>query len=374
MTRPFHIDYRALALSTLASLCICSAVSLAQVQHEHFRVEKVNDHVYAFNAGDGTQHWVNGNSYAIITKDGVFVIDSHVSPMIAEANIAAIRKITDRPVKFLLNTHWHWDHNLGQGVYKQHFPDIQIIAQTETREIFVRRGPAFLERRTSGQFDTYIAEYEKALAEGKDEEGTPLTAESRKQYEYTLHALKVYKPDVPRLEIVPPDVTFEKSLTIHLGEQEIHIRHEHRANTPGDAYVWLPQDSILFTGDILVHPIPYCFGGYFEEWVQQLDTMLSMRPKVILPGHGEVLRDTMYLRTVRDAFARLIEQTKAGFAKGITDPDTLRASIDMSHFRTIMAGDDFNRNWAFDNYMMRPGVARLVKELTGQLAVDTAAN
>lgn len=365
------IRRKLLALSCTAMLL--PAIVTAQ-QNEHFRVEKVNDHVYAFISGDGTQHWVDGNSYAIVTDEGVLVVDAHGMPVIAEANIAAIRQITDRPIKYLLNTHWHWDHNLGHVAYTKAFPDIQIISHERTREIFLRRGPVFLEKRKGGQFDQYIAEYSKALKEGKEEDGTALTSDSRKQYEYTLAALERYKPDAVNTELIPPDVTFERDLTLHLGGREIQIRHEHKANTPGDAYVWLPQDSILITGDILVHPIPYCFGSFFKEWVQQLDTMLALKPKIILPGHGDVLRDTMYLRTVRDAFVSLIEQTEAGIARGITNADTLRANVDMSRFRTIMAGKDYNRNWAFDNYFIQPAVTRLVKELTGQITSDTVGN
>lgn len=373
MTKRLPYLCSGVALWLAVCLSVLPQLLLAQ-QPEHFHVEKVNDHVYAFNSGDGTQHWVDGNSYAIITDDGVFVVDAHGMPVIAESNIAAIRQITDRPIKYLLNTHWHWDHNLGLSAYEKAFPDIQIIAHVKTREIILRRGPAFVEKRKGGQFDQYITEYSKALTEGKEEDGTELTADERKQYEYTLAALERYKPDVVNTELIAPEVTFEKNLTLHLGGREIQIRHEHKANTPGDAYIWLPQDSILITGDILVHPIPYCFGSFMQEWVIQLDTMLALKPKIILPGHGEILRDTMYLRTVRDAFASLIEQAQAGIAKGITDPDTLRAAIDMSRFRTVMAGDDYNRNWAFDNYFIQPSVPRLLKELTGQITSDTVGN
>jgi glyoxylase-like metal-dependent hydrolase (beta-lactamase superfamily II) len=339
-----------------------------------FTVQKINDHVYAFITPDPTLDWVDGNSYAIVTDEGVFVVDAHQSSLIAETNIAEIRKFTDQPVKFLLNTHWHGDHNLENPVYKRAFPDIRILAHSKTREILSRRCPEWVASTQAGEYDTYLTIYQGYLDSAKDETGRPLTDSYRSRYERIVEILKRYGPYAKLDECLLPDMAFDNDVTLFMGSREIEIRHDGRANTPGDAYVWLPQDSILITGDILVHPIPYCFGSFYEEWVAVLDTMLALKPKVILPGHGEPMYDTNYLRDVRDALASLVEQGKRGYAQGIRNADTLRTFIDMSSYRTKFAGDDFDRNWAFDNFMIRPAVGRLLRQLNDELGDDKKAN
>lgn len=339
-----------------------------------FTVKKINDHVYAFITPDPTLDWVDGNSYAILTGDGVFVVDAHQSSLIADANIAEIRKLTDEPVKFLLNTHWHGDHNLENPVYKRAFPDMRILAHSKTREILSRRCPEWVASTQAGEYDTYLTIYQGYLDSAKDETGQPLTAPYRSRYERIVEILKRYGPYAKQDECLLPDLTFDDDMTFFMGERKIEIRHDGRANTPGDAYVWLPQDSILITGDILVHPIPYCFGSFFEEWIAVLDTMLALKPKIILPGHGEPMYDTTYLRIVRDAFASLVEQGKQGHAQGIRNADSLRTFIDMSSYRMKFAGDDFDRNWAFDNFMFRPAVGRLLRQLNNELGDDKKAN
>ncbi len=359
---------------TIAALAI-ALVSVATASgREHFRMEKISDHVYAFITPDPTLDWVDGNSYAILTDDGVFVVDAHQSSLIAEANIAEIQELTDKPITRLLNTHWHGDHNLENPVYKRHFLGIQIISHWKTREILSRRCPEWVEATKAGEYDTYLKYYQGFLDSARDETGQPLTQQFRSRYERIVDVLKTYGPYASQDECLLPDVTFDDEMTLFMGGREIEIRHDGRANTPGDAFVWLPQDSILITGDILVHPIPYCFGSFYEEWVAVLDTMLAFRPKIILPGHGEPMYDTTYLRDVRDALAAMVEQGKRGYAQGIRSADSLRAFIDMSRFRTAFAGDDFDRNWAFDNFMLKPAVGRLLRQLNNELGDDKKAN
>lgn len=343
-------------------------------QMEHFRMEKINDHVYAFIGSDPTLDWVDGNSYAIITDDGVFVIDSHQPPIVAEANIAETRKLTTKPVKYLLNTHWHGDHNTGNFIYKREFPEIQIISHAKTREILSRRMPEWVKEARNGQYAGYIKDYEKMLADGKSPSGRVLNATDSLRANELLALLKKYDQDVRRDTALIPNVTFDSRLILHMGETEIQIRHDGRANTPGDAYVWLPADSILITGDILVHPIPYTFGSFFDEWVIQLDTMLALHPKIICPGHGEIMRDTLYMRTVRDLFASIWTQGKEAYDSGIATADSLRGALDLSAFRTAMAGGDPVRDYLFRAYILYSIPPRLLKQFRGEIGNDLEEN
>jgi glyoxylase-like metal-dependent hydrolase (beta-lactamase superfamily II) len=355
-------------------VALFTAARTVAAERIDFKVQKINEHVCAFITPDPSLDWVDGNSYAILTEDGVFVVDAHQSSLIADANIAEIRKLTTKPIRYLLNTHWHGDHNLENPVYKKAFPEIRIMSHWKTWEILERRCPEWVAATQAGEYDTYLTIYQGYLDSAKDESGKPLSDQYRRRYERIVEILKRYGPYAKQDECLLPDLTFDDDMTIYMGGREIEVRHDGRANTPGDAYVWLPQDSILITGDILVHPIPYCFGSFCEEWVAVLDTMLALKPKIILPGHGEPMFDTTYLRNVRDALASLVEQGKRGYAQGIRDADSLRTFIDMTQYRTTFAGDDFDRNWAFDNFMLRPAVGRLLRQLNNELGDDKKAN
>lgn len=349
--------------------------SLARSQQmKHFRMEKINDHVYAFIGSDPTLDWVDGNSYAILTDDGVFVVDSHQPPIVAEANIAEIRKVTDKPIKYLLNTHWHGDHNTGNFVFKREYPGIQIIAHTKTREILTRRMPQWVDEARNGEYTKYINMFDSLLAVGKGFSGRALNATDSLRLRKCNELLHRYEQDVRRDTAVLPFVTFDRQLTLHLGGREIQIRHDCRANTPGDAYVWLPQDSILITGDVLVHPIPYPFGSFFDEWVTQLDTMLALHPKIICPGHGDVMHDSEYLRTVRDLFATIWSQGKAAFDRGITTPDSLKNALDLSTFRKKMTQGDPVRDYLFRSYILTSIPPRLIKQFKNEIGDDLEEN
>lgn len=366
---------RKLFANVMSSVVLLTWPMLTSAQDStHFRVERINDHVYAFITPEPTLDWVDGNSYAILTDEAVFVVDAHQSSVIAEANISEIRKLTDKPVRYLLNTHWHGDHNLENPVYKRHFPEIRIISHWKTREILARRCPEWVAASKAGEYNSYLKYYQGLIDSGKDASGAAINDSYRRRYGKIVDILKRHGPYATQDECLLPDLTFDDDMTVHLGGREIEVRHDGRANTPGDAFVWLPQDSILITGDVLVHPIPYCFGSFYEEWVAVLDTMIALNPKIILPGHGEPQLDLTYLRNVRDALASMVEQAKRGYVQGIRNADSLTSFIDMSKHRAILAGEDFDRNWAFDNFMVGPSIGRLLKQMNGELGDDKKAN
>lgn len=362
----------------LVLLIACGLVSPlhAQVQPDHSQspLVRIADNVIGFIDPDPAGEWAISNSYAILTSAGTFVIDTQVAPVLTEAAINSIVQVSHLPISYLLNTHWHLDHNWGNRVYRSHFPDIRIIAHARTRAAMMRHCPEYLAMVKNGDYAKYRESARKLLADNKDASGKPLSDSDRRRSERLVAAMDKQLPSMQLIECDYPDLTFDHNLTLHLAETEIQIRHTSSANTPGDAFVWLPQQRILFTGDILVYPIPYCFGSYFEEWVQVLDTMLALKPALILPGHGEVMRDTTYLRTVRDLFASLVEQAKVGVANGITNADSLGSFINLEPFRARLAGDDPDRNWAWRNYVIAPAMGRIIKELRGTLGDDTAEN
>jgi glyoxylase-like metal-dependent hydrolase (beta-lactamase superfamily II) len=132
---------------------------------------------------------------------------------------------------------------------------------------------------------------------------------------------------VPRL----PDMTFEREINLNLGNRAVEIKFLGRANTPGDAVVFLPRERILITGDIVVHPVPYLCSGYPSEWTETLERLAALDPQTIIPGHGEVLHDLTYPRRVQKLLSDVVAEVRHSFyAQGNGKPlDEIRKQVDV---------------------------------------------
>jgi cyclase len=311
-------------------------------------VTKLADGVYAIqhkNSNDGN---VNGNTTVIIGDREVFVVDSCYKPSFASEDIAQIRQWTHKPVGYLLNTHFHNDHNNGNKTYMDAFPSLSIIAQEETKKDMDLIQPGNVEREPK-QLAATIA----AFKQGKDPHGQRLSEDDKKQVQELLPGLEQLLVEFKTLVYQPPTLTFTDKLDIDLGNREVQVKHLGRGNTPGDAIVYLPKERILVAGDLLVHPIPYTYDGYPAEWVQTLQKMAQLDAEIIVPGHGPVLHDKTYLYLVTDLLKSAVEQVRARIRQighpGFHSLDEVKNSVDLTPFRAKFAGDDKDLQAEFDD-------------------------
>jgi cyclase len=126
-------------------------------------------------------------------------------------------------------------------------------------------------------------------------------------------------------------------------------------NTRGDLVVHLPLRGIAATGDLVVAPVPFAFGSYPASWIDVLDSVVNLKPRVIVPGHGPVMRDLRYVRSVRDWLARINRETSAAVARG----DSLGAALErvtLDDVRRQVAGDEKWMNFLFRRFFVRPAV------------------
>ena len=209
---------RTLVLVSLVLHVTCSVRS----QYRHIEKVKISDNVYAFISGDPTRDYVDGNSAGILTDEGVFVVDAHDSPGPAADNIAMIKALTDRPVRYLLNTHWHYDHHMGNAVYRKEFPNVTIIAHAQTRRIMMTRVPGYVDRYLStvpAQLDTLKAHFKN----GVNDDGTHLTSYERTRTAQTISDLEKSLPEIDSMKFTPPTMTFDSRMTVFLGGEEIFL-------------------------------------------------------------------------------------------------------------------------------------------------------
>lgn len=156
----------------------------AAVPHMTSRsMTRVADGVYVIVHKDVSDDWPEGNTIVIVGDRGVFVVDACLLVQTAKEDIAEIRRLTAKPVRYLLNTHWHIDHNAGNGAYLEAFPGLEIVAHSETRRIMNGKNPGVAANwaASDGPLAKEIASLQAQLASGNDDAGKPLSAEARSQ-------------------------------------------------------------------------------------------------------------------------------------------------------------------------------------------------
>jgi cyclase len=305
------------------------------------RVERVVEGVYAIIHDDalkswpgGGTDWPHGNTGVIVGDDAVLVVDATFLPSRAAADIALIRRLTNKPVRFLVNTHWHGDHTHGNGVYKATFPNLRIISSRANRD-WIRVNQTRIRMRAmqpSYPSRALLAQLEGMISRGTDSAGKPLTEEQRRTIQRVIAERRTDVTDMPNVKTVPPDSVFDGRLTIALGRRRVELRDHGHANSPSDVTVYLPADRVLFTGDIVVHPVPYAFASYPQPWVPVLRNLESMAPAFVVPGHGPLMRDVNYIRLVRGLIEHVITQAEPFVTRGST-PDSAKAGIDLTAWR-----------------------------------------
>jgi glyoxylase-like metal-dependent hydrolase (beta-lactamase superfamily II) len=335
-------------LSTLAA--VSSAQRSLPLGDDGARIEQVGDGIYAIIHDDATDEWPHGNTGVVVGEQGVLVVDATYLPSRARADIALIRAVTDRPVRYLVYTHWHFDHNNGAIAYKEVYPEITVVSERETRDFVVLNGTWWARRsvRPDQPKMTALAELEKQLAARRDAEGTRLSAEAIERLERTIQRRRAELEELASLEVVSPDLVFDDELTLDLGNRQVELRDRGRANSPHDVTIYVPDARVLFAGDILVQaPVPYFTESWPVPWIDVLRQIETIPAAAIVPGHGPVLRDHSYARQVR-ALLEAVTARVAAMAKEGRSLDEIQNEIDLSDVRATVAawsGQERDEDW-----------------------------
>jgi len=321
----------------LGLLLAAGPVSAARAQGRDAgaRLERVAEGVFVIIHDDATDQWPHGNTGVVVTPEGVLVVDATYLPSRARADIALIRSVTDRPVRYLAYTHWHFDHNNGAIAYRDSFPAVTIVSERWTRDYIALNSTWWARMSTApgSARRASLAALEQEVAAGKDSTGHALTGEEKRLRARTIAQRKSELDELASLRVVPPDLVFDGELTLWLGGRRIELRDRGRANSPHDVTIYLPQDSVLFTGDIVVQgPIPYVGASWPVPWIDVLRQLETVPMAAVVPGHGPVMRDWGYLRQVRRLLEAATSRTAAMALQGRT-LDQIQDSLSLADVR-----------------------------------------
>jgi glyoxylase-like metal-dependent hydrolase (beta-lactamase superfamily II) len=270
--------------------------------------------LYAFTAeGDP-------NTGVIIGPDSVMVIDAQATPVMAKTVVEKIRTVTDKPIKHVLLSHYHAVRVLGATGFEAS----EIIASRATRDMIVERGQE--------DWDSELGRFPRLFR----------AAES-----------------VPGLTW--PTVTFEKEMSVWLGNREVRIQHIGRGHTAGDTIAYVPDADVVFSGDLVeYHSACYCGDAHFEDWQETLDRIAALNASAIVPGRGDAVMGASVsdaITLTRDFLSTLYGSVKASAARG----ESLKQAFDAA--RKVM--DPKFKDFAIYEHCLPFNIARAYDEARG---------
>jgi glyoxylase-like metal-dependent hydrolase (beta-lactamase superfamily II) len=301
------------------------------------RFEEIADGVY-FATGTGSMTTMS-NNLVIINDDHVMLVDSSVTPAAARGLVEGIKTLTDKPIKYVFNTHYHFDHAHGNQIFGD---DVEIIGHEFVRSMLLTD---VLAQRTNQSFTAGIPAQVEALRARVA--GTTDAAE-RSRLEAQLVIQEAHGVAVQETRPTPPNVTYRDSLTLVKGGREVQLHFPGRGHTGGDSLVFLPEERIVFTGDFFVGSpgsggLPYMGDGYVEEWPASLDGLRALDFDVIVPGHGAPFREREQIDHLQAYLRDFFGQVSAFHAEGLSVQDAT-TRVDLSahadHYGNRVANTD----------------------------------
>ena len=279
---------------------------------------------------------VGCNASIVVNDDDVLVVDTHMSPGGAWALREELKAITPKPVRYVVNTHWHWDHAHGNQIYG---PEVEVIGHEYTR-----RKLAAGDSTRGRSWEFFITPLAGRIAELKGRVAAATDATERGKLQTQLGVLETQLAGVNAIAVAPPTVTLADHLTLFRGGREIRLLHLGRAHTGGDVVVHLPKERLVITGDLLVEGTSYLGDSFIPDWIATLEKLRALDYDVTLPGHGshfsgkaKIDHFQAYLRdfwtqaqalhkagvSAQDAAARIDMRAHAAHYPAITTPGVL---------------------------------------------------
>jgi cyclase len=326
-----------------------------------FEIQKLSEGVYAAIRKQPPLFSFDPNNVFIINDDDVIVVDANASLAATKELLAALRKLTGKPVKYVINTHWHDDHIVGNQVWREAFPGVEFIGHASALKDRPTTGAANRRGMLEGG-KAYAARLRGLVEQNKSLAGAPITEEERVNYLGDVAWLERALAEAPGVQIILPTLIVEDRLTLRRGDRTIDIRHLGRGHTGADLIVHLPGEGVLITGDLVVWPIPLIGStSYPAAYSATIENLLTLPANIIVPGHGPVMRDQQYIKLLSRLLISLKEQTAAAVARGET-LEQARKSVDLTDFRRLLVGDSTLKRILFGDYVSGAGVAAAFRE------------
>ena len=313
-----------LALAVIGGLAFRAQTPAPQTP---YRFQQVVPGIYSA-IGTGTMN-VGSNSAVIVNADDVVIVDSHISPASGRAMLQELRSITDKPVRFLVNTHFHYDHVNGNQAFA---PAADIIGHDYTRR---KLSGDVLQ---SGMFADVLRGLPRQLDDLQARATKEVDAAAKARLEQQLRVQTAYAESLKDLKLTPPTVVVDDRMTLFRGDREIRLLFLGRGHTGGDVVAYLPKERVLCSGDLLVNGLPNLIDGFINDWPDTLEKLKTLDFDDVIPGHGEPFKGKERIDWLQ-AFLRDLWQQASALHEQHVSAEEAAKRIDMTrhkpHYSTI---------------------------------------
>jgi len=273
-----------------------------------YTFDKIADGVY-YATSNGPMA-TGGNHPIIVNERDVMVVDGGTTPAAAQALLEDLRLITNKPVRWVVNTHFHYDHTDGNSIFG---PDVEIIGHE-----FVRHAIIDLDVLHREPFKTALANMQIQVESLKKQIADEKDAERRATLEKQLAASQADWEQLKTIKPTPPTMTYSSKMTLYSGGREIQLLFLGRGHTQGDTVVFLPKERVVCTGDLMESRLAYMGDAMFDEWITTLEALKKLDFDTVLPGHGVPFHEksliTAYQAYLGDLIAQVATLRKQGLS------------------------------------------------------------
>ncbi len=290
----------------------------------------------------------DSNSVVIVTERDVMVVDAQADSSTVESLYEKILELTDLPISWLINTHWHADHSQSNATWKRLVGDqLRIVGHESLRTDIPTRTQALLDEQIE-RLSGVLPRAEANLAEGKGLAGQDLDASQRETQKLAIEQGKAQLEELRRVELLVPDVTYRSVLRLERDSGDVVLLHM-PGHTAGDTVVWLPEQRVLITGDLL-DEVPFGGHGTPSAIQRSLDHLSGYFPAIVVPGHGPIQRDRERLDLVRELWSKLLRHCRDQQQLG-RSLDQTRDALDLGDLRARMTGGEPVAERNFDGFL-----------------------
>ncbi len=289
--------------------------SQADLADKHEKFVALDENAYCLTAeGDP-------NTGVIVGDDGVMVIDTRATPVMAADVIRQVRAVTEKPIKYLLLTHYHAVRVMGASAYKAE----HIIASQGTYELIKERGQQ--------DFESEVQRFPRLFRS---------------------------------VETVPgltwPNLVFDRTLSLWMGKTEVRLMHIGKGHSKGDTIAWMPKEGVLFSGDLVEEgATPYCGDAYFKEWPETLERLRAFKAQRLVPGRGEAMLTAAAADHAIAGTADFLRELRQQVESGVSAGKGLKAVYEDS-YRALQPKYG---GWVIFEHCMPFNVSRCFDEMSG---------
>jgi cyclase len=290
------------------------------------RFEKVMEGIY-YATASGTMN-VGANSPVIVSGGDALVVDSEITPTAARALVADLKAVTDKPVAFVVDSHYHYDHAFGNQIFG---PEVAVIGHDNTRRRLSTDESLhqFTYLRSVEPVPAQVEALRKRIAEEKD-------PQQKATLERQVANSLAYLEQVKEIKVTPPNTSFDRSMTIVRGGREMRLLYLGRGHTDTDVVVFLPKERLVCTGDLMESVVSYMGDSYPEEWIATLEKLKALDFDTVMPGHGVVFKGKTKIEAFQRYLRDVITQVTALRKQGLS-PDDAAAKVDVTAYRSEFA-------------------------------------